>query len=300
MLDASRRAGVRRFVHLSSVAVYGDSTSGVLSESAPSRATPNTYGSMKERQDELVADAARKGLSAAILCPPNIGGSYSAFLLEIVQAIRRWEFALVDDGSLPCELVDVENLVHAIRLALDIPSIDSQRIFVTDGAGLTWRQLTELLAPLADRPAPLPALSGDQSADVAPEGAPARPSLLSGLRQLVSSDVRSALRQDPLLAAAEKHLKSGIRRIPSLERALRRQIEGGPELPSASTSLYLSERLVRQQRRNTRYALDRARSVLGYAPVVSPVESLNAFRRWYSEYVGWNGESWDLLRELYN
>jgi nucleoside-diphosphate-sugar epimerase len=299
ILEASHRAGIRRFVHLSSVAVYGDSTAGTLAERTVPRPSPNTYGSMKLRQDELVVRAAAKGLSAAILCPPNIGGSYSAFLLEIVQAIRKWEFALVGDGTLPCELVDVENLVHAIRLALAAPVVDAQRIFVTDGVALTWRQLAESLTPLAERPLPLQAVPEHMLTEITAERPPESGSLRSGIRQLVSSEVRSALKKDPWLAEAEKRLKSGVRLVPGLEKSLRRRLEEKLELPNASSSPYISERLIRQQLRNTRYSLERVRSVLGYEPVTSPTDSLKAFSSWYSACVGWNADSWDLIRELY-
>ena len=299
MLDASRRAGVRRFVHLSSVAVYGDVSTRTLVEGDVPRPAPNTYGSMKLRQDELVIAAAAKGLSAAILCPPNIGGCYSAFLLEIVQAIRRWEFALVGDGSFPCELVDVENLVEAIRLALVVPAIDSQRIFVTDGSDLTWRQIAERLALLADRPLPVLAVPADAVAADTTGRASGKASLLSGIRHLGSPEVRSALRRNLWFAAAERRLKSGVRRIPALERTLRRRIDAQSSVPIASIGPQFSERLARQQLRNTRYALERAKSALAYVPVISSAESMSAFACWYSACVGWNGESWDLFRELY-
>src|SRR5688500_2317183 len=71
MLDASRRARVRRFVHLSSVAAYGDLPGrSVLAESERPAPAPNTYGWTKQQQDEIVMRAHQEGLSCAILCPP--------------------------------------------------------------------------------------------------------------------------------------------------------------------------------------------------------------------------------------
>lgn len=302
MLRRCKALGVRRFVHLSSVAVYGDAVPpGEIHEGWPARPTPRTYGAVKLQQDELVRRYVDRGLSAVILCPPNISGPYSPFLLEIVQSLRRGTFALVDEGRLPCELVDVENLVHAIRLAMDAPSAaDGQRIFVTDAGVLCWQALAGSLAPLADRAAPLVSIAADDARHMLAQVRVPLPSLQRALKHLVSSDVRAALKKDPWFAAAEAQAKTVLRRLaPSLARALASRLAAPASLPAIRSGQRYDLRLLSQQLRGVRYSIARARTLLGYAPLVAFHESIRAFQRWYSAVVGWDGESWPLVRELY-
>ncbi len=299
LLDESRKAGVERFVHISSVAAYGEPDVPVLEESAAARPTPRTYGWTKDRQDQLIAQAAGRGLSSVVLCPPNISGCYSPVILDMVETMRRGELALIDGGEAPYELIDVENLVHAIRLALRARDTGPERIFVTDGGTSTWASVAAALLPLADRTAQLPSVSLEAARRVWGQDG-AAPSLGGAVRHLFSPELRGALRKDPWLAAAEKSVKASIKKAPPLERALRRRFQGRPGAKGGGrSSPRYSERLMRQQLRNIRYSQERARKVLDYQPVVSAEQSMAAFRGWYRDVCGWSGPSWALARCLH-
>ena len=299
LLEASHRAGVQRFVHLSSVAAYGNTAVPVLDESAKPSPSRNTYGWTKLSQDELVERAADRGLSCAVLCPPNISGTYSPFLLDVVDTMRRGEFALVDAGRYPCELVDVHNLAHAIRLALSAPRIDAGRIFVTDGTETTWADVANALAPLVQHEGPFPSIDLNAAQAIGAASAPPRPTVGRTLKHLGSQDLLGALRKDPLLASAEKSAKAAIRRLPALEAALRRRFEKQPMAATRTRAAAWSERLIGQQLRNVRYSQSRARTVLEYQPVVSAAESMQAFRSWYGDLYGRNHAAWSLTQHLY-
>ncbi len=158
LLSAANKQRVRRFVHISSVAVYGDPPPPESArEDSSAHPAPGSYGALKLQQDRLVERAHAGGLSSAILCPPNITGLYSTFVCNVIEDMRRGRLALVEDGQLPINVVDVENLCHAIMLALMADSVDGRRI-VTDGPGITWRHFTDELLPLAELAAPLPSV----------------------------------------------------------------------------------------------------------------------------------------------
>jgi nucleoside-diphosphate-sugar epimerase len=301
LLDASLAARVRRFIHISSVAAYGDAPPGDVLETLDPRPEPDTYGASKLAQDMAIKAAVHRGLPAVIICPPNISGPHSPFLLEIVQALRSGIFALVDDGQLPCELIDVENLVHAIRLGLD-PSVvaDGERIFVTDATHSTWRDLVASLMPLAEA-GPAMELTLDEAVQRAAAPPPPRLSPARALRHLLSSDVRDALRKDPLIAQAETLAKrvAGITPV-QVQKALRRHADGPLKPRKAAAARAVSMPLLRQQLRRVRYSQLRARTVLHYQPIISVDQSMDAFRRWYGDAFGWNGPSWILLKQLYH
>ena len=71
-------------------------------------------------------------MNSAILCPPNISGPYSRFVLDILKDMRQGTLALVDEGKMILNVVDVNNLCHAIELALISEKIDGRRMFITD------------------------------------------------------------------------------------------------------------------------------------------------------------------------
>lgn len=298
LLSAARTAAVRRFVHLSSVAVYGDGMSGMVEESAAPAPAPNTYGHTKLLQDRAVAAAAARGLPSTVLCPPNISGAHSAFLLEIISTIRRGEFGLVDEGRQPCELVDVGNLVHAIRLALAADVPDAERIFITDGSAVTWADVAGALQPFADAAGTLPVISLEDARRLVERAEPPPASVVRAVRHLVSAEVRDALKRDLWFGQAERSLKTAIRRLPSLERTLRRRFADGPVKVARAQSLRLSPRLLKQQLRGVTYSQARAQRLLGYTPALSHDRSMKGFSDWYQRHYGWGDEWWPLMSHL--
>ena len=90
LLAASRKRKIRRFVHLSSVAVYGDPPPPEsTSEEAVAAPPPGSYGAEKLEQDNMVAAACAAGLDCVVLCPPNISGLYSSFVSNVLSDIRN-------------------------------------------------------------------------------------------------------------------------------------------------------------------------------------------------------------------
>jgi nucleoside-diphosphate-sugar epimerase len=302
ILNVSRSLAVSRFVHLSSVAVYGDPPApGSECEDAPTAPRKGSYGWLKLRQDELVRDAARRGLPSVSLCLPNIGGPYSAFLLQILDALANRGFALVDGGAAPCVTVDVLNVCRAIGGAIESDVVDGRRLFVTDDDDVTWRRLLDRLVPLAPNPVTVRSISR-QSVSVPASAAPGTAmSLLRALKHLVSSDVRLALRKDPLLASVDSALRDMVRRLGArTEDKLRLAIEGPTRVgPESDRTELIDQRLANQQLRGVRHRCDRAKKEIGYQRAVSFDGSMDAFERWLRQVRGMDEPGWDLARELY-
>jgi hypothetical protein len=252
------------------------------------------------KQDQLVESAARRGLPCVVLCPPNISGPYSAFMVQLVDAMRSGEFALVDGGRTPCSLIDVQNLVHAIRLALSCETADGRRIFVTDSPPVSWGEVADALADVCQGQHVAGSLGLEEAARLVREKKPPRPSVLRALKHLASSEVRDVLCRDRLLGSMEACVKRVAERLPSgVQDWLRSgDAEAVPRAPANGNPQY-SKRHVRTQLRNVRYSLHRAAEILGYEPIVDFPESIRGFKRWYKALCGWEDESWALLSQLY-
>jgi UDP-glucose 4-epimerase len=89
LLKSAVKQKISRFVHVSSVAVYGDvPPPESVSEAAPIRHCDNLYEREKWKQELRVRRCGRRhGLPAVILRPPNIWGPYSHFSVELVQKL---------------------------------------------------------------------------------------------------------------------------------------------------------------------------------------------------------------------
>lgn len=301
LLEVSRAHGIARFVHLSSVMIYGDlAIAHKESEDLP-KLKPTTYGGIKQRQDCLVQKAARKGLQATIIIPPNISGIYSYYLLSLMDAISNGEFTLIDNGSNPCELVDVMNLCHGIMLALDNGPGTGESYFITDGESTAWANVVEDLLRVRPIKISVPVLSRHAAEAILQQEGKKRHSPLKSLVHLFSSDMREALRKDPLLKQVDISVRHLVAKLgPKMENRLRLAIEGPLRVPKRSTSYPIANKaLIAHQFRDSRYSIDKARQGLGYTPIISYKESMKAFSNWYRSTHGLDTEYAPLLSQQY-
>jgi nucleoside-diphosphate-sugar epimerase len=288
-------------VHLSSVAVYGDPPPPESTdEKAPTRPKKGTYGAIKLAQDDLVQKAAAEGLPGVILCPPNISGCYSYFLLALLDAIRQGSFVLAGSGEAPCNVVDVENLAFAIELAMRGDINDGRRFFVTDDEPVTWKGVADALLPLAGVSARLRSVLPDALAhDWHAANQPQRRSLGRSLAHLVSSEVRLALRRDPLWEQVDSFGRGLVRRLGSaMEERMRLAIAGPIPVAKVSGEVTINLQLSAQQLRGVRHSCERAKRDLGYRPLHTFGQSMGAFARWHRSMHGADGEFADLLAHL--
>lgn len=300
LLEESQAQGVQRFVHLSSVAVYGDPPPPESThEDAKPHPAPQSYGWVKLRQDSMVQRAYRRGLSSIILCPPNISGIFSPFVSEVLQDMRNGTLALVDGGETALNIVDAENLCHAIELALTCEEADGQRMFVTDAETLTWKDFTKMLLPLAERSEPLPSVTRADIFKGAATGKRGRLSPVRSLKHLVSSSVREALREDPLLEKIDQGIRASIALLPdTIEDGLRCFIEGPIQVAKITPSTRYSSRYNAQQLRGVYHSCERAQKMLNYTPKYTFKQSMERFCAWYQALHGFGTVSWKLVREL--
>lgn len=302
LLKAAVSARVEAFVHLSSVMVYGDPpTAASASEDAvPPRLAKGTYGRTKLMQDRMVEKVAANGLPSLILCPPNISGPYSPYFNALVDALRAKEFALLDDGNSPCNVVDVDNLCRAIELGLDKASKRVTRIFVTDDHPTSWREVIDGLGHLAEVTEPVPTVSRESLERTRHSDNRSRVSVARSLKHLVSSDMRTALRKDPMWQSLDGVIRRGAALLGSaVEDRLRLSIEGPLPVHRTETENRLNLRLCAQQLRGVQHSCDLAKKTLGYVPLHSFSESMTAYQRWYRRVHHMDGPDWELLRQFY-
>ena len=300
LLDASRNARVKKFVHLSSVAIYGDPPHPASTgEDAPTEPAPGSYGALKLAQDGKVQRAASRGLNAVILCPPNIVGPYSDYLTDIIDSIEAGRFRLIDGGAHQISIVDVNNLSACILSALGSDIDDGRRLFACEPAAVTWRQLCTELLPVIRGSREIPEMGAEEfaaGAAIAGSGQPSKRHSGGALKHLMSDEVRSALRLNPTWAWLEAKAKTGVRTLGNgVEERLRTTLNGPIKVTVKRQEDELSRVLISQQLRGVRHDPSRCYRELGFDPPLSFAESMQSFRDWYTSHFEPDSPEWALL-----
>jgi len=160
LLNAARAAGVRRFVHLSSIAVYGDDLDGrLLRETDPYGYRPapwNHYVREKVQSEQLVFSYQTRGWLEAVAVRPSViwGARDRTAFPAAVALVRRPFAALIGNGRnrIPC--AGVRDVADVAALALTLPQAAGRAYNVSSAQQITQRQLYRLIAGTLGRRAP--------------------------------------------------------------------------------------------------------------------------------------------------
>jgi len=161
MLEASRRAGVSRFVFASSSSVYGDAPVAVKDESL--EPAPISPYAVSKLSGEIFCRIYRKtyGMATVALRYFNIFGprqdpasQYSAVIPKFIAAVREGEKpSIYGDGTQSRDFTFVENVVAANLAALNAPEeVWGSACNIACGNEVSLLELLDELGNLAGRP----------------------------------------------------------------------------------------------------------------------------------------------------
>jgi dihydroflavonol-4-reductase len=146
LLGAASAAGVRRFVHTSTVGVHGHVAHPPADETAPMN-PGDIYQETKAEAEELALDFGRtRGLPVAVVRPGAIYGPGETRLLKLFRAIARGRYALVGDGTSFYHPVYIDDLVQGFLLALDRDEAVGESFLVCGPEYVSQRDLAALIA----------------------------------------------------------------------------------------------------------------------------------------------------------
>jgi len=153
ILIASQRSGVKRFVYISSIAVFGLPAAGEITDESPRGPAGEPYSDSKFGAEEAVWSFCRaRGLPFTILRPSCVYGPGSSHWSVIpLKRIRKGKMPLIAGGRGSFNYVYIDNLVDAIALACEDDRALGQAFIVNDGA-TTWREFFGAYARSAGRP----------------------------------------------------------------------------------------------------------------------------------------------------
>ena len=201
---AARAAGVRRFVHLSSVMVYGFHYPPHVGEDGPLRGEGNPYCETKIESERVVRARHAPGVfEVTVIRPGDVYGPGSIpWVVRPFDLMRAGVFVLPDGGRGLVNHVHVDNLIDALFLAIEK---DASDVFtVSDGVGATCLEYFGPIARAAGRPrirtAPAGLLRGafkvvQAGASLLGKEAPAAPSAVDYLMRPHAYSIDKARRE---------------------------------------------------------------------------------------------------------
>jgi dihydroflavonol-4-reductase len=146
LLEAAARAGVRRFVHTSTVGVHGDVRNPPADEAAPI-APGDIYQETKAEAEALALRFHReRGLPVAVVRPGAIYGPRETRLLKLFRAIARGRYAVVGSGRSFYHPVYVDDLVQGYLLALERPEAVGEAFLICGPSYVSQDDLAALVA----------------------------------------------------------------------------------------------------------------------------------------------------------
>ena len=150
------RSGVRRFLHMSSVSVYGRVSGVPIDEDSPRLRIGDPYGDTKIDAEEVLADVARDGrLDLTLLRPTMIyGPGDSLFLPKLVENVRSGSARIIGSGDNRADLVHVEDTAAFVSLVLASDRARGRTYNLTHPANPTWKETLAEVARVLGAPVP--------------------------------------------------------------------------------------------------------------------------------------------------
>ncbi len=143
VLEAAKKACVKRFVFISTTSVYHGSYEGRINES--SKESPvNAYGQSKIEAERLVRDSK---IPFIILRLNTIyGPTFKTGYYEVSRLVKRGKQKIIGSGNNKIALLHVNDAVRSISLALSSPRALGETIIIASEEELTQRNCYEALA----------------------------------------------------------------------------------------------------------------------------------------------------------
>jgi nucleoside-diphosphate-sugar epimerase len=132
--------GVEQMIHVSSLAVYGPTPPGDLTEASPWQPTDHSYMVAKRLTERMVLDLHQEaGLPVVVLQPTAVYGPYCRpWTLQPVEDLKTGLVPLVDGGQGYCNAVYIDDAVEAMLLAATNPAVRGETFLISGEEPVTW------------------------------------------------------------------------------------------------------------------------------------------------------------------
>jgi nucleoside-diphosphate-sugar epimerase len=151
--NLSARAGVKQFIHLSSIVVYGNPQSGDITEATPPVLAADRYSQTKLAIEGVFKSDSRSPEVAILRLGCVYGPRGGWWTQALLDAMSRGKHILVNAGTGTANLIHVEDVAATVLLLLAQPNSGPRIFNVTDGAPVPWKLYFSALEGILERTA---------------------------------------------------------------------------------------------------------------------------------------------------
>jgi nucleoside-diphosphate-sugar epimerase len=147
LLESSTREPLKRFVHLSSIAVFGVPSPVAFDDWSPYGTGKDPYSRTKIAGETLALRYhAEAGLPVTVLRPAVVYGPRSTWVEQPLKMIQQRRMFLIGGGRGTCHPCYIENLLDAMELVAVHPAAVGEAFIVADDEPVPFREYFDHLA----------------------------------------------------------------------------------------------------------------------------------------------------------
>jgi len=152
LLDEAVRAGVKRFVHCSTVGVQGEIAHPPATEEAPYNPGDHYQVSKLEGEKLALSYFSSGKIDGVVVRPVGIYGPGDTRFLKLFRHIYKGNFKMIGNGDALYHLTFVEDLAQGIILAGITPQASGQIYTIGGNDYLPLNQLVRMLSEILEKP----------------------------------------------------------------------------------------------------------------------------------------------------
>lgn len=141
LLEIAMQKKVRKVIHTSTLSVYGNPQSGIISEEIPGKYGAGCYGDSKLDGENLALSFAKeKSYPVVVIQPTIVYGPFSKmWTIGRINALRKTKVVLIDQGGGTCNAVYVDDLIQGMICAVLSENGNGERFLISGEKTSTWR-----------------------------------------------------------------------------------------------------------------------------------------------------------------
>jgi nucleoside-diphosphate-sugar epimerase len=154
LVELSYRAGVRRFVHCSSVGVHGEIKNPPANEDSAFHPDLVYEQSKLEAERAVLQYVRETGYSVVILRPVWVYGPGCPRTEKLFRTLRKGRFFYVGSGETLRHCIYISDMVEAFHLSAERPLSPGSVFIIGDPSAVTVRELISQMAAVSNAPEP--------------------------------------------------------------------------------------------------------------------------------------------------
>ena len=264
--QAASKAGVHRLIYLSTMCVHGQApVFGIDEESPLGDRQPFPYNSAKIYAERKLLQMRKRGNVEVIIFRPGIVfGPQSRWIVRLADELLQGNAYLVNGGQGICNTVYIDNLVHAMHLAITADNVDGKAFFIGEQELVTWE---DFYRPVAQA----------LGIDCAQIHRVSAPKFSRSWKKLILKSVWDSTVTQKMLSLFSEQFKQTIKKaIPKQKTSF----TSSSHASLAKPSMTISQEMALLQQCQYKLPLKKAETILGYQPIVSFSEACDHCIDW--------------------